>query len=185
MSGLFAVEGCPPGRGEGAATGGAFVVAVGSALDWDVAPPDHLVCGAVEVVVVVRWSIPLIDMAGSPRGEEGGRRASGWIQQRVSAPADSRCPRWRTVAGPATYADAPGRRDRGREERGGIQESPRSSLRPERFPMVGTFRGRPRGRIVRSRPSRTARLSTQVGEPKGRPVEQERRMAASSSSEGD
>jgi hypothetical protein len=50
VCGPFAVIGRPPGRGEGAATGGAFVASVGAAMNMDAALSDEPSGGAIEVV---------------------------------------------------------------------------------------------------------------------------------------
>ena len=50
VGGALAVQGSAAGLGEGAATGGTSVAAVGAALDVDVALSDPPPCGAVEVV---------------------------------------------------------------------------------------------------------------------------------------
>src|SRR5438309_1098744 len=76
----------------------------------------------------------------------------------------------------------PGKADR-------VARRPESTIRrhredPHHWAAVGVLGGRPRGRIVRSRPSRVASRSTHEDAPKGSPDEPERRMAASSSSEG-
>src|SRR5262249_61386570 len=54
VGGPLAIEGGAPSLGEGATAGGAPVAAFGTAMDPDVAPPDHAACGAIGVVAELR-----------------------------------------------------------------------------------------------------------------------------------
>src|SRR4051794_5682249 len=57
VNGPLPVVGGPSGRGEGAATGGALVASIGTAMDLEVALTDHAPCGAVRVVAEVRLRV--------------------------------------------------------------------------------------------------------------------------------